>query len=674
MEGTASIRESHTDYRKQLTTYGFYMANAGERDVSLAFDIETTAGQLGAYMWVWQFDLFDGKLHNTVTGRTWDEFKELLEHLINTNKKDRKRVIWIHNASYEWQFMAHVIEPCIERDKRGNYKIFALEERKIAKITLKNGIEFRCSYILSGTSLEEVGKRYTTTQKLKGDLDYSKPRNSKTPLSYDDGLAYCLNDVRVLTEYGLYILNKYDKLPLTKTSIVRNELKRRIKALGKQEQAQYMQIIERNFPSESIYKFLMEYVYCGGYNHANVNHVNGVIEGADMASFDFKSSYISSMFEPLPMGFIRSIEPVEDVERILKDTRNSGFMGDFIFYNIRQKTPHSIFSKHKIVMQSGGVFDNGRLRKANKLRIALTELDFESLLDFYDFDSFEVNVLFTTRKQLLPDVFLRYVSDLFIIKENTPKDTPLYMDNKSDLNSLYGMCVTSLYNERLVWNGNEFINEGLQDYNTARRSQFLLPQWGVWISATSRRNLLRLVKEFGNDNAYSDTDSSKLINYTKHLPTIEAYNSVIMERNRQLEAMGYHVGRLGEFSFEEKIERFATLGCKRYLAEYEGEIHCTIAGLPKMSLNKYAQAVGSTPFELFDFSLVVPAEYSGKLASKYIDEPTSELIIDEYGNAETMTSSSSVLLIPIPFTLSYELEYMQLIETTNRLNKFARRG
>lgn len=64
-------------------------------------------------------------------------------------------------------------------------KGFSIDLRKPIYGITENGIEFRCSYLLSGYSLAKLGEQLHKykCEKLVGDLDYSLLRHSKTPLT-----------------------------------------------------------------------------------------------------------------------------------------------------------------------------------------------------------------------------------------------------------------------------------------------------------------------------------------------------------------------------------------------------------------------------------------------------------------------------------------------------------
>ena len=189
-----------------------------------AFDIETTSLYLdgdikSAPMYVWQFGI-NGYV---VIGRTWDEFENMLQAIIKKLDlaEDKRLVIYVHNLSFEFQYIRKHFEW---------EKVFASDTRKVIYAITKGrfaGFEFRCSYFLSGYALKKLGdelQKYKV-EKMTGDLDYSLMRHSKTPLTEKE-LKYCENDVRVVMAYIQERIEidgniTTDKIPLTKTGYVR---------------------------------------------------------------------------------------------------------------------------------------------------------------------------------------------------------------------------------------------------------------------------------------------------------------------------------------------------------------------------------------------------------------------------------------------------------------------
>lgn len=193
-------------------------------NVPSAFDIETSSFYIGkekrACMYVWAFGLFG----TVMIGRTWDEFVYVLDtiaRVLDLNL-EKRLIIYCHNFAYEFQW----VRKWLIWDH-----VFALASRKPIYATTASGIEFRCSYLLTGYSLETTAKnlKMFDVKKMIGDLDYSLIRHSGTPLTEKE-IGYSVNDVKVvMADIMERIVNDGNiaKIPLTKTGYVRQYCRRR---------------------------------------------------------------------------------------------------------------------------------------------------------------------------------------------------------------------------------------------------------------------------------------------------------------------------------------------------------------------------------------------------------------------------------------------------------------
>lgn len=171
----------------------------------------------GGFMYIWMLSINE----NVYYGRTWEEL-ELFFKIIDYDKSVRK-IIFVHNLSFEFQFLINKFE---------FEEVLARKSHKVMKCKLKDyNIEFRCTYMMSNCVLKKLPDLYNLpVKKMVGDLDYDKIRISKTPLTEKE-LKYCENDCLVVYEYIKYEKTNYEnlkKIPLTNTGQVRRELKERI--------------------------------------------------------------------------------------------------------------------------------------------------------------------------------------------------------------------------------------------------------------------------------------------------------------------------------------------------------------------------------------------------------------------------------------------------------------
>ena len=102
--------------------------------------------------------------------------------------------------------------------------------------------------------------------------------------------------------------------------------------------------------------------------------------------------------------------------------------------------------------------------------------------------------------------------------------------------------------------------------------------------------------------------------------------------------------------------------------ETDNSLHITLAGVNKKDGVKFfntKESEGKDPFEIFDNSLVIPKEYSGKNTLYYFDEEYSLEIEDYQGNKCLVSEMSGVYMETSDFSLDIEkniLESMLFID------------
>lgn len=650
--------------------YGYSYAR-----IYAGFDIETTNyikdDIKEAYMYIWQFALCTEKAGVLFIGRTWNDFISLLQVIrehYEINEAQRL-IIWDANLSFEFQFMRKIIPFDI-----GEYSFFAKEERKPLLATCYGGIEFRECLTITGGSLKQLAKDYTTTQKLEGDLDYSKLRNSKTPLTEKE-IQYCYNDVIILAEFSQFIFDKYiipdKRVPLTKTGLLRSEVKTELLLKCKDLKA-YRDYIKTAFPSKDDYTTWFRYLFRGGFVHSNFSLTNEIF--SNVQCYDITSSYPARMnLSYFPVTAFR------DAPFKMEYLKTHCCIMVVTFYNIKTTTMHSIESLHKAMYYENVKTDNGRIYKADVLQVMLTELDYKNYCMFYRWERVKVDCFQIAQRGRLP-AFIRNVLNrhyLFkaSLKQKGLSGTPEYAIAKSGVNAAFGLMVTRISLDKVTINtlGEWVVDPVGVDFLKEVDKQVLLPQWGIYVAAHARRELLKMVKAIdktcGNVVIYCDTDSIKCL-YSPEIPRlVEKYNNTIAEQLKavKLENNAFH--DLGMFDNEypdDVVTRFKTLGAKRYLTEINSKtIKATVAGLPKNTINKQ----GVDPFQLFDINgMKINAELSDKMTTAYNDGYT-ERIIDDGETAELMHEESSVALYEIPFTMLTEKDYYNLVINESMLRR-----
>lgn len=650
-------------------------------NVASVFDIEASSFYLDEQkcgcMYAWVFGI-NGKC---IKGRTWEQFEQVIEDLIKhySLSLSRRLIIYVHNLSYEFQWIKHRFEW---------YKVFSLDLRKPIYAITNNGIEFRCSYLLSGLSLEKVGENLLKykVEKMVGDLDYNLIRHSETPLT-DKEWKYVLNDGLVVMAYiqeEIERVGSLAELPITKTGYVRQHcVEKCLKGVERFEYYKLMRCLQMN----NLDYEQLKRTYSGGFTHANHNHVNKVL--TNVSSFDFTSSYPTVMLSekyPMSIGHRIKIKNVED----FKDKLNKYCcMFDVTFYDIEPRVDFEHYiSSARCNELDNYYLDNGRVVEAGKLTISLTEQDFFIIEKMYKWKYMDVFNFVIYEKGYLPKSLIRVVIDLYKDKttlKGVEGKEQEYMVSKGMLNSVYGMCVTdpckdeNLYEEGKGWFTEKCDVQKLLDrYNHSSKRCLYYP-WGVWITAYARRNLFSGILEFGNDYIYADTDSLKVLNIEKHMKYIEDYNIEIQQKIKR--CLNYHgmcinevkpktikgeVKLLGIWDYEGTFERFKTLGAKRYIYEHNGELTLTVAGVSKKGGIEYLKHKfknNDNVFKNFKEGLVFPGEYidngkvkngSGKLTHTYIDEYRCDYVTDYLGNKNIFCEYSAVHMEPTTYEMSLD--------------------
>lgn len=643
-------------------------------NIACAFDIETTSYYSPKYdkdlatMYIWQL----GINKDTIIGRTWEEFVKVLSDLNDFATSNEGTILClIQNLSFEFQFIKSIFE--WNKNKEGNPDIFAKDDRTILYAKWKN-IEFRDTLALTGMSLARFKKNYNLdVGKLEGDLDYSLMRHSETPVTNTE-LAYCINDVQVLTDFFYkYLVKEYlsigKKIPLTSTGIVRADIKEEFMSLPKEDRKRLQTRLNNAQPSEAVYKLWRNYLFRGGLVHASTIACNYLWEN-EFGSYDLKSAHPSQMLaKKFPWKYNRRNK--DKWEEVLQYARSEeyGFWGVFKFYNIRCKGYHSLESKNKIIEASpDAVYENGRLVYSSYIKVALNEQDFFNYEDLYEWSKYEVTVLYQARLDYLPDYVRKVVCKYFVGKEEAPNPSPERNGWKRKVNGIFGMAATSLPEREIVFNPetNEMeLGEQTKSYSDLTRFLIMLPQWAIQIAAYTRRDIVKSIVACGFDSMYYDTDSNKIMNFEKHKGWFDKFNEERQELNRKCNTFDYdkkYFERLGCFELEYIGTRFKVLGAKRYIVEHDNEIQVTVAGMVKGSLEEYCKKYDLDIWEMFTDDLKLPAGDSKKKTTVYNDSGFEDMLTDYLGVTRQIKEGSSVAIIDIPFTMSMEEEFVNRIE------------
>lgn len=632
------------------------------------FDCETSStttpdGRKIAWVYIWMISINGVAFYS----RDWVQVKEVFDKL---NLVYAIRVMYIHNLGYEFQFLRDVIPLS---------GVFARRSRKPMWCRYKN-IEMRCSYFLSNMSLEKVGKNYCTTyQKQMGDLDYTKIRTPQTPLTPDE-MRYCIADVLVLDEYIKNQLDKaggkYKKIPHTSTGFVRQEYADFLRS--RHWYNSQRRIVQRLAPRSFELFQILEKTYTGGITHANYLAVLcGAIENVE--SWDKASSYPWSIVsQKYPMSQFKKVQKTA----YFRDNPKYAWVALATFKNIHARGGNCIISKSKCVDRDGLVDSNGRVYYADKISIWITDIDYHNISRMYTFDDVQLSDMWASEYGYLPRGIVEFTLDLYErktkLKGTDQKDLYLYI--KQLINSIYGMCVLDPVMDMPIfstdeneWQMEPFSPDMLSAYYE-KYSTLLVYQWGVWITAHSRRSLVDAMCALGDVCQYVDTDSVKItgdqraimaaVNASIHADNVAAakHFGLSFDKFAPMDIDGKR-HEIGLFEFEYKCTHFKTLQCKRYVYSTDGNfLHATVAGCPTENMETYLNAAPTIGEKLsrFNNTLKLSGDFSedgknqsGKITMLYIDaDPSKYEVTDYLGKVDTILSGHCIHASGASFRMS----------------------
>lgn len=615
-------------------------------DTVSAFDIETTNidkyRQAVMYIWQWQIN------NTTVYGRTWEEFRTFYDKLQESIKDDCLMVVYVHNLSFEFQFLKDIIP--ID-------SVFAMDARKILKF-VSGKLEFRCSYLQSNMSLAQFLKQMNVKdQKVKG-FNYKKKRYSWTPLTAEE-LHYCVNDVKGLRQAMIRRLEMHGDnlytIPLTSTGYSRR--------LAKKALSGYQKYIHFMLPDVEVMQALRD-AFRGGDTHANRHNVNILLrssEGHRIRSKDISSSYPAVMLsEKYPRQFFKG-DPKYLKTYLLNNYACLMYMNLFDLKLKNERFGDPYISKAKCLQVDNPQEDNGRILQADAVRICINEIDLKIILSQYEFTDFEVDKLYIANKAYLPRKFTDLLKQTYAEKTLLKGDASqemLYAHKKSLFNSYYGMMVQNPIKPIYVMDPETNTLKVDESRSTAdlieeyRRKGWLPYQWGVWVTSYARYKLHEGIACVDpDDHIYNDTDSVKYID-NNYDPVFEKLNA--RYRNPDLSAPDRNgkIHYIGIYEDDEEYKTFKTLGAKKYAYEDpDGQLHITVSGV-----NKKLGPAELKNIKRFKEGFIF--RKAGGTESIFNDHPEIKEVRIQ-GHTQKITSN--VMIRESTYTLSLTMEYKRLL-------------
>lgn len=616
----------------------------------------------------------------TVFCRTWEQVtefaykvKETLDHKYKRRKCPRM-VIYVHNLSYEFQFMSQYFD-FTEKD------VFALKPRQILTAR-KNGIEFRCSLRLCNMGLDAFTQKYHAEHaKSIGDLDYSIIRYPTTELTPEEK-KYCRNDVLGLVEalQNSFELTGHNiaTVPLTSTGYVREDVRNALVKSGEIWNCRDLT------PDEALYKVL-RLAFRGGDTHANRFMVTHIV---DVRSPRYKGCRILSVDEGSAYPFVMTCKryPVTRFKKTSHDFKDLIRKGYAVLVKAQLKNirlldhmnPAPYIAIAKCQNLVGAKKDNGRVLEAKEAVIAFTDIDYKILSKEYEF---EINVLevYYSKYGYLPKALVATIIDYYTRKtelKGDPDNELYYQLAKALLNACYGMAAENPVKRECVYTDNDeqmYIVEPetekvIRGSLYEQRDHGLLPyQWAVWTTAHARYALREGIWKAHNPKEgrywlYCDTDSVK---YVEKLSNPVNWDEINERRAKSaIEQGAIATSRkgisypMGVFEDDGEYTAFVTLGAKKYsYVTTDGKLKVTCAGVNKAKAPEELKTIEN-------FTTGFTFTEAGGLSAQYNDKKINGYIINP-DNGEKILISRNVALAPSTYTIGIDAD-IELIEAIAR--------
>lgn len=675
--------------------------NKGVDQTIYTFDIETSSGfippgglqafpfdaekepkyyrecQKVALCYEWQFGIGDRYYY----GRELRDFLPILDKL---ESLPGKKIIWVHNLSFEQAFLLNLFFPD---------KIFAKKAHKV--VYLEYGtITFRCSYMLTNMSLASWAKSIGAPEKLP-DYDYEKIRTPLTPLDPFE-LEYGQRDIEIV-RFGIEKMVKQygclQKIPLTQTGRIRREVNNLFN-----NDMSYRYKMARLLPRDFNEYARWRMAFSGGNTHANWYYAGIVMHGVSCC--DIASSYpFAILTEKFPMSpFIKARHPERYIHNNkyctllevrftdLKAKMHIDYISYSKVYNIQQR-----YNEVTGKAEDDIIAENGKINYIKSGMMMITGIDYEIIREAYA-GNIEIVQLWYSRAAYLDKRLREFVLDRY--KDKTElKDLEGFEDQyawgKQIINGIYGDFVSALVYDDTILNPDGTFSElfkspmdiqekigELREKPWKLKSSYI---WGVFVTAAARRNHFDILKVLDRKNhiVYYDTDSVYYIG--KHDKDIEKYNrakrrmidqalaasGIDPERSRPKDKHGV-VHQMGALEIEKRnLPEFKALRAKCYAyRDSAGGLHTTISGVSKKTGANALKGSLDNFTEDLSFSY---SECGKKIPTYNVDQPEC-IWEDEEGRVYRSDYRFGLNLMPTQYNLSLGNVYYETLRQLGSLS------
>ena len=554
---------------------------------------------------------------------------------------EKKLIIYIHNLSYDMSYLYPYLLDLPGIDKDAKYQGIIEAPNKFLSLVF-GSFEFRCSYRLSGMSLEKWSKEMNAEHiKKVGMYDYDKVLYQDSDLSedeqdYDKFDVYSMRDC--LYKQMAYYGDDITSIPLTKTGYIRRTLRKSCFNDPHYKKKYFWD----NKLSAVNYEYCLK-SFSGGYTHNNRFWRDTLIEAGKTYEYipgsgiyikvdkikhrDFKSHYPTQQtcYKRFPIGRPQHIYDcstmpfVYTVEEILAEAEEFTHFVKLLITDCSLRDPMCSMpfmqlSKCYQANFNNKIVDNGRIIKASGSFIMYVDtLTLQILAEQYTMECAVLDV-YRMKNGPLPDCIIKVVDKYFKGKSDKkalvhqlteefgkldPKTVEAEFDlmqEKAGLNSIYGCTVQQAlkdvfqiddnmnFSYKTKYISEQEVEEGLESYYSGKNN-FLAYQLGCVVTSLARFELYSFIRLIGYEYVlYSDTDSLFYISTPEIEKRIEAKNKELRETAHFVELENGKREYYNEFTEEPDCLAFKGLHSKCYGVVTSKGLEITIAGVPARTI------------------------------------------------------------------------------------------
>lgn len=600
-------------------------------------------------------------------------------------------VIFIHNLTYDTYMMADWITKHWENQ--------FLVKNKINKFNMYKSLEFRCSSMLTGMSLDTAIREYVPENirinKTDG-WDFKEQRTPYTKLTEDEILYACVDVlalVDVIRELCRIHNRKVGQLPVASTSFTRERALSvtrgvRHSKIKTDANKAYGRLIDTlNLTKEQA--VLAHACFVGG-----ITDTNRVIADeiqSNVGDFDVASEYpfvmVSRKF-PMSTPIWEDLVEQDLLDMVENTDPDKGFCATILIkelvVNKGTPVPFIVKYKHDEYWDKISLSQDKRIFEAEQILVNVNSIDFKILCEQYTWDNLEVLSCMTFDMDYLPKSLVEFILEGYVHKteyKNVAGKELDYIISKIVINSIFGVCATNPIMEMREWDDGVFAKiiktddelDSLMDKYNKNKNRFTFYLWGIYIAAYGHLILNEGLKIVKDDLIACDTDSVKFRNADKYTIMFEELNKDIEYRLRYIselrnldwklfspktpEGETKIIGLWDDDGYHRKYGKLIKMVSKRskcYLKIYENGYDLTTAGIsPSATLKYFEELVNKGEYnsieEAFTSNISIPSNKTKKLSSTYINDQKPFTYKDRDGNEYTANNRFAVLLNDTPF-------------------------